>query len=73
MAIKNLRLIAAFIILCLIGTTVFASVGGKIIVEDESTAVIPGMPQATIATGIVHYVLPLHEVASLITSLAGTL
>lgn len=55
------------------GAKQLASVGGKIIVEDESTAVIPGMPQATIATGIVHYVLPLHEVASLITSLAGTL
>jgi two-component system chemotaxis response regulator CheB len=55
------------------GAKQLASVGGKIIAEDESTAVIPGMPQATIATGIVHYVLPLNEVASMITSLAGTL
>ncbi|MCP4197486.1 MAG: chemotaxis protein CheB, partial [Proteobacteria bacterium] len=55
------------------GAKQLASVGGKIIAEDESTAIIPGMPQATIATGIVHNVVPLNEVASLIISFAGTL
>ena len=34
------------------------------IAEDESTAIIPGMPAAAIATGAERYVVPLHRVAS---------
>ncbi len=53
------------------GAKQLAAVGAKIIVEDESTAIIPGMPQAVLATGVVNYVLPLDEVAPMIANLSG--
>ena len=40
--------------------------GGSVIAEDESSAVIFGMPQQAIATGAVNLVLPLHEIATAI-------
>ena len=40
--------------------------GGGVIAEDESTAVIFGMPQQAIRTGSVDLVLPLHEIATAI-------
>jgi two-component system chemotaxis response regulator CheB len=40
--------------------------GGRIIAESESTAVIFGMPQQAIRTGLVDQVLPLGEIAAAI-------
>jgi two-component system chemotaxis response regulator CheB len=40
--------------------------GGRIIAEAESTAVIFGMPQQAIRTGLVDQVLPLGEIAAAI-------
>ena len=48
------------------GAIDIAERGGIVIAEDESTAVIPGMPAAAIATGSVQYVVPLGSVASYI-------
>jgi two-component system chemotaxis response regulator CheB len=53
------------------GAKQLAEAGAKIIVEDESTAIIPGMPQAALAMGVVDHVLPLEEVAAMITNLTG--
>jgi two-component system chemotaxis response regulator CheB len=40
--------------------------GGSVIAESESTAVIFGMPQQAIRTGLVNQVLPLEEIAAAI-------
>ena len=40
--------------------------GGQIVAESEETAVIFGMPQQAIRTGVVDRVLPLHEIAAAI-------
>jgi two-component system chemotaxis response regulator CheB len=40
--------------------------GGSVIAESESTAVIFGMPQQAIRTGLVDHVLPLEEIAAAI-------
>ena len=42
--------------------------GGCVIAESEETAVIFGMPQRAIRTGLVDAVLPLHEIAPAIQS-----
>ena len=42
--------------------------GGSVIAESEETAVIFGMPQQAIRTGIVDAVLPLYEIAPVISS-----
>ena len=42
--------------------------GGLVIAESEETAVIFGMPQRAIRTGLVDAVLPLHEIAPAIQS-----
>jgi two-component system chemotaxis response regulator CheB len=45
--------------------------GGRVIAESEETAVIFGMPQRAIRTGVVDAVLPLSEIASAIQSGIG--
>jgi two-component system chemotaxis response regulator CheB len=40
--------------------------GGKTIVQDPATAVIPGMPQAVIQRGLADKILPLDQIASTI-------
>ncbi len=50
------------------GVVDISKAGGIIIVEDESTAVIPGMPKSAVETGTVNYVLPLDEIAPMIMS-----
>ena len=45
--------------------------GGHVIAESEETAVIFGMPQRAIRTGMVDVVLPLSEIASAIQSGIG--
>lgn len=42
--------------------------GGMVIAESEETAVIFGMPQQAIRTGVVDLVLPLHEIPTAIQS-----
>ncbi len=49
-----------------IGVERVAEAGGGVIAEDESTAVIFGMPQQAIRTGVVDLVLPLPEIATAI-------
>jgi two-component system chemotaxis response regulator CheB len=40
--------------------------GGTTVSEDKSTCTIYGMPKAAFETGMIDYVIPLNEVASLI-------
>jgi two-component system chemotaxis response regulator CheB len=46
------------------GVEAIKAAGGSVIAESESTAVIFGMPQQAIRTGVVDRVLPLGEIAS---------
>ena len=45
--------------------------GGHVLAEDESTAVVFGMPRVSIATGVVDAVLPLDYIAPRLISLTG--
>ena len=44
------------------GVQIIRSVGGHVIAQDESTAVIFGMPQEAIKTGVVDQVLPMESI-----------
>jgi two-component system chemotaxis response regulator CheB len=44
------------------GVQIIRSVGGHVIAQDESTAVIFGMPQEAIKTGVVDQVLPMEAI-----------
>jgi two-component system, chemotaxis family, protein-glutamate methylesterase/glutaminase len=44
------------------GAQMIRSVGGHVIAQDESTAVIFGMPQEAIKTGAVDQVLPMEAI-----------
>jgi two-component system chemotaxis response regulator CheB len=46
------------------GVTAIKKSGGITIAESERTAVIFGMPNEAIKTGVVDYVLPLHQIAT---------
>ena len=45
--------------------------GGQVIAEDESTAVIYGMPRRVIEAGLADYVLPLSDVANTLVELVN--
>ncbi len=45
--------------------------GGKVVAEDESTAVVFGMPRAAIDSGAVDHVLPLDSIAAQLAQLAS--
>ena len=45
--------------------------GGRVVAEDESTAVVFGMPRVAIATGAVDAVLPLDAIAPRLLSLVS--
>jgi two-component system chemotaxis response regulator CheB len=47
--------------------------GARIIAEDPRTAVMPGMPQSAIATGIVDEVIPLEGIAAAIVRFVDSL
>lgn len=51
------------------GIAAVRSRGGTVIVEDPESAEFSGMPEAAIATGNVDFVLPLDEIAPVITRL----
>jgi two-component system chemotaxis response regulator CheB len=48
------------------GAKALADNGGIIIAEDESTAVVPGMPSAAVAAGAVQQTVPLNRIADYI-------
>jgi two-component system chemotaxis response regulator CheB len=45
--------------------------GGSVIVQDEETSVVYGMPRAAVATGVVDRVLPLTEIGEAIVAACG--
>lgn len=45
--------------------------GGTVIVQDEASSAVFGMPRSAIATGAVSYVVPLNAIGSLLQQLAG--
>lgn len=53
------------------GITALAETGATVIAEDDTTAVIPGMPLATIKTGVVKHVLPLRHIPAIMMSFAA--
>jgi two-component system chemotaxis response regulator CheB len=55
------------------GAAAIHAAGGYVIAEDESTAVVYGMPKAVAQRGAAHAIVPLHEVARTITTQLGTL
>ncbi len=50
------------------GVRAVKQAGGQVVAESEQTAVVFGMPQQAIRTGVVDAVLPLPEIASVIES-----
>jgi two-component system chemotaxis response regulator CheB len=53
------------------GAAAIADAGGTVVVQDPSTAVVPGMPEAAMAATAVDHVLPLDEIGGLLTRLAS--
>ena len=51
------------------GVRAVKSRGGTVIVEDPETAEFRGMPEAALATGSVDFVLPINEIATVLTGL----
>lgn len=49
-----------------LGVKPLSEAGGVIVVEDETTAVVPGMPNAAIETGAVQQAIPLDRIAEYI-------
>ncbi|MDP9436605.1 MAG: CheB methylesterase domain-containing protein, partial [Actinomycetota bacterium] len=45
------------------GAEVLRAAGGEVVVQDQATSVVWGMPGATVAAGQAHRVLPLAEIA----------
>lgn len=45
--------------------------GGRVLVQDEATSVVFGMPGAALAEGLAHEVLPLGEIAPRLVELVG--
>ena len=48
------------------GAKALADAGGLVIAEDESTAVVPGMPAAAVAVGAVQETVPLNRISEFI-------
>jgi len=53
------------------GVTAIKKMGGTVIVQDEKTAEFFGMPGAAQQTGIVDFILPLHEIAPALQTLVN--
>jgi two-component system chemotaxis response regulator CheB len=51
------------------GVDAVKSRGGTVIVQDPATAEFSGMPEAAVGTGTVDFVLPLEEIAAVISGL----
>lgn len=55
------------------GARVVVDGGGRVVVQDEATSVVWGMPGAVAGAGLAHEVLPLDAIAPRLTALAGAL
>lgn len=55
----------------LVGCQMLAERGARIVVQDEASSVVWGMPGAVAAAGLAHEVLPLGDVAGKVTALLG--
>jgi two-component system chemotaxis response regulator CheB len=55
------------------GAVAIHAAGGTMIAEDESTAVVYGMPKAVAQRGVASAIVPLHDMARTITSHLATL
>ncbi len=55
------------------GVRAIKKMGGRVIVQDESTAEFYGMPQAAIRTGSVDTILPMDEIPLALVNLVGPL
>jgi two-component system chemotaxis response regulator CheB len=53
------------------GVRAIKKMGGTVIVQDEKTAEFFGMPGAAQQTGIVDFILPLHEIAPALQTLVN--
>jgi two-component system chemotaxis response regulator CheB len=53
------------------GGVVIADKGGTVIAQDEATSVVWGMPGAAARIGACSFVLPLEQIASSVSRLAG--
>lgn len=51
------------------GIQLIKEMGGKTIAQNEATSEIFSMPRATIATGAIDFILPLHEIAPTLVKL----
>jgi two-component system chemotaxis response regulator CheB len=54
------------------GVREIAAAGGTVLAQDEASSVVWGMPGAAAATGVCTAVLPLGEIAPVITRIAAT-
>lgn len=46
------------------GVRAIHRMGGTVVVQDPQTSEFPGMPEAALATGLVHFALPLEEIGA---------
>ena len=53
------------------GVRIIKKMGGRVIAQDEETSLFFAMPSAAIQTGAVDFILPLHQIAPKLISLAG--
>jgi two-component system, chemotaxis family, protein-glutamate methylesterase/glutaminase len=53
------------------GVKAIKKMGGTVIVQDERTSEFFGMPDAAQQTGMVDFVLPLHEIAPALQTLVN--
>jgi two-component system chemotaxis response regulator CheB len=45
------------------GASYIKSAGGKVLVQDESTSAVYGMPMSVVKAGCADQILPLHKIA----------
>ncbi len=55
------------------GAVLVKKMGGIVIAQDASTAEAPSMPRATIETGVVDFVLPVEEIATMLLTLVKSI
>jgi two-component system chemotaxis response regulator CheB len=51
------------------GAALIKAAGGMVIVEDESTCTVNGMPMSVIKAGHADYIVPIHQMAAKLTSI----
>ena len=53
------------------GIQAIKRLGGQTIAQSEASSEQPRMPRSAIATGVVDFILPLHEIAAMLVRLVG--